>query len=95
MNREQAVEKATPIFKKDELLKKLHYTNDGQAFPIEQRAQVHQQQIGGKEADIITVKREEVEEKIAVVVDNGADEVKEKAIADVIDEKADEVKEEE
>ena len=60
MTKQDAIDKARHFFERDHLLKVLHFTTDGQAFPIENRGQVHQRTLTGSHDPLITVKREEV-----------------------------------
>lgn len=98
MTKQKATDKAKPIFEKDKNLKVLHFTNDEQCFPVENRALVHQKEIGGKPAEITVVKREDAlgavaevkEEAAEIVVAEKKDEVKEEAAEEVDDESKDE-----
>lgn len=96
MNRQEAIGKAKQFFENDDLLKVLHFTTDGQAFPIENRAQVHQRELTQNIDGIVTVKRDEAikEEMQSVVVDNKTDDVVKEKTEEVKEEVTEEVKEE-
>lgn len=79
MDKDQAIQKANGVFKKDASLKEMHFTSDGQGFSNKNLAAFHHKELGNK-GELITITREECQLDAVVITEQPAESIVEQPV---------------